>query len=276
MQGADAAAVAKLVKAAGGTVTHELGIIRAVAADLTLEQVAELRRIATSPRIYRNRPVRVSGASGGNGKISDTLYPTLVAADLLHDQGIDGSGVTVAVLDTGFWSDDAGVTENPSGQNRVLVKYDAIEDRVVKGKKFNDSSGHGAHVTAIAVSSRERNGKYNGLAPGAELVAVKAFAPDGSGSYADVIRGLDWVVANKDAYGIRVLNLSFSAQPTVPLLGRPAEPGRDGCLAGGDRGRGLGGQHRTGPDDHRRAGQCALHRHGGRDDRWLHARRSRR
>ena len=121
VQGADAAAVAKLVKAAGGTVTHELGIIRAVAADLTLEQVAELRRIATSPRIYRNRPVRVSGASGGNGKISDTLYPTLVAADLLHDQGIDGSGVTVAVLDTGFWSDDGGVTENPSGQNRVLV-----------------------------------------------------------------------------------------------------------------------------------------------------------
>ena len=45
------------------------------------------------------------------------------------------------------------------------------------------------------------------------LVAVKAFDEDGHGSYMDVIRGIDWVVQNKDAYGIRVLNLSLSAPP---------------------------------------------------------------
>ena len=44
-------------------------------------------------------------------------------------------------------------------------------------------------------------------------MAVKAFDEHGQGTYADVIRGLDWIVANREAYGIRVLNLSFSAEP---------------------------------------------------------------
>ena len=58
-----------------------------------------------------------------------------------------------------------------------------------------------------------RDGLYNGVAPDASLVVVKAFDRDGAGSYMDVIRGIDWVVPNKDAYDIRVLNLSFSAPP---------------------------------------------------------------
>ncbi len=56
-------------------------------------------------------------------------------------------------------------------------------------------------------------GKYNGVAPGADLVSVKAFGASGQGTYSDVIRGIDWVVSNKAAYGTRVLNLSISATP---------------------------------------------------------------
>ena len=54
---------------------------------------------------------------------------------------------------------------------------------------------------------------YNGVAPNADLVVVKSFDANGVGTYLDVIRGIDWVVANQDRYGIRVLNLSFSAEP---------------------------------------------------------------
>jgi serine protease AprX len=42
-------------------------------------------------------------------------------------------------------------------------------------------------------------------------VVVKAFNPDGSGTYADVIKGIGWIVANKAKYNIRILNASFSA-----------------------------------------------------------------
>ena len=42
---------------------------------------------------------------------------------------------------------------------------------------------------------------------------MRAFDDEGVGSYADVIRGLQWVVDNRSTYNIRVLNLSFSAPP---------------------------------------------------------------
>ena len=65
-------------------------------------------------------------------------------------------------------------------------------------------------------ASSDDNGRYNGVAPDVSLVAVKGFDGNGQGSYADVIRGLDWVVANRRTYDIRVLNLSFSAPPRSP------------------------------------------------------------
>ena len=68
-------------------------------------------------------------------------------------------------------------------------------------------------MAAVAVSSRMINGEYNGIAPEAALVVVKAFAGDGQSTYADVLRGLDWVLRNRERLSIRVLNLSFSAPP---------------------------------------------------------------
>ena len=45
------------------------------------------------------------------------------------------------------------------------------------------------------------------------MIPVKAFNDNGQGTYADVIRGLDWVHSNRSRYNIRVVNLSFSAPP---------------------------------------------------------------
>ena len=49
--------------------------------------------------------------------------------------------------------------------------------------------------------------------PSARLVEVKAFDNNGIGTYADIIRGLDWIVANKNTHNIRVVNMSFSGTP---------------------------------------------------------------
>ena len=58
------------------------------------------------------------------------------------------------------------------------------------------------------------------VSPGINIVSVKAFDENGVGTYRDVIRGIAFVVENKDVYNIRVLNLSFSATPQSHLLGR--------------------------------------------------------
>ncbi len=77
---------------------------------------------------------------------------------------------------------------------------------------LDDWNGHGTHITSIMVSSEKTStGRYQGVAPNANVVAVRAFEPDGSGTYLNVIKALDWIVAHRRDYDIRIINLSFGA-----------------------------------------------------------------
>ena len=145
-----------------------------------------------------------------------TFFPDLVGARALHEKNITGRGVTIAILDTGLWSDE-GLLLNTKGHSRMKHSYDALTDTEITAKEMlvrgNDGNGQGSHMAAVAVSSRSIDGEFNGIAPDAKLVVVNAFKDDGRGTYADVIRGLDWVLQNRERLDIRVLNLSFSASP---------------------------------------------------------------
>ena len=217
VQGKTLSEIRSIVSEYGVETTHELGIIRAVAADLTQEQVAELRSREAVRRVYSNDAVEVAGKPGGSNSGSsyttvDTHYAALVNASALHDMGITGAGVGIAVLDTGLWKHD-GIRYNPAGKTRLTGLYNAMTDTESKSAvSGDDPGGHGSHVASIAVSSLvTADGFYNGIAPGADLISVQAFDETGHGTYADVIRAIDWVVANRSKHKIRVLNLSFSA-----------------------------------------------------------------
>jgi subtilisin family serine protease len=56
-------------------------------------------------------------------------------------------------------------------------------------------------------------GAFKGIAPDAQLVAVKSFNQAGQGEMLDLVRGIQWVVDNREKYNIRVLNLSFASRP---------------------------------------------------------------
>ena len=71
-----------------------------------------------------NVTVRHNGVESPN-----TGHPTLVDADRLHDQGLTGVGVTVAVVDSGYWP-NAALNTTTDYQSRVRVQYDAILDKV--------------------------------------------------------------------------------------------------------------------------------------------------
>ncbi len=216
----------ELVMQVGGRVGEELAIIRAVGADLTPQQLDELRALEAPVKIYENRAVQV------RGDVPETWFPSQVGAAELHAQGIDGRGVTIAVLDTGLWEED-GLDENSEGEDRILARHDVIlarefgddddddddddadESENDDAEGIDDWSGHGTHVTSVMMSSRKAtSGNYMGIAPGAKVVAVRAFGPDGSGQYTDVIRALGWIIWNRHRYNIRVLNLSFSGDVT--------------------------------------------------------------
>ncbi|MBW6462401.1 MAG: S8 family serine peptidase [DPANN group archaeon] len=68
-----------------------------------------------------------------------------------------------------------------------------------------DDMGHGTHVAGIVAGS----GAITGVAPDANLVAVKVLDKDGSGYNSDVIAGVDWCVSNSDEYNISVISMSL-------------------------------------------------------------------
>ena len=116
------------------------------------------------------------------------------------------------MLDAGVDGTLNSLVEDSQGVSRTNVYYDAISDQEMNQNV--DGYGYGTHISSVAVSSAQTpEGNYNGIAPDAEWVVVRGFDDEGHGTYLDVIRGLDWIVAHKDEHNIRVLNLSFSAPP---------------------------------------------------------------
>ncbi|CAD5244978.1 S8 family serine peptidase [Thermococcus camini] len=125
-----------------------------------------------------------------------------VMATNMWNLGYDGSGITIAIIDTGI---DAS---HPDLQGKVIGWVDYVNGKTTP----YDDQGHGTHVASIAAGTgAASNGKYKGMAPGAKLVGIKVLGADGSGSISDIIAGVDWAVQNKDKYGIRVINLSLGS-----------------------------------------------------------------
>jgi subtilisin family serine protease len=145
-----------------------------------------------------------------------------VNAYRLHEQGITGRGVGVAIIDTGLW-DHAALTTNTEGEPRVKVFFDATKNQVQT--TLADDQGHGSHITSVLASSRQVQveasddqgvalveSRFEGIAPDADLIVVKAFDDQSRANYVDVVRAIDFVIQHRDQYNIRVLNLAFQGQ----------------------------------------------------------------
>lgn len=110
--------------------------------------------------------------------------------------GVDGSGMRVVVIDTGI---DA---THPFFAGRIVYQYDFADN----DNLATDVNGHGTHVAGVIAGA---DAMFGGVAPGAELIVLKVFGNDGSGSFRNLERALQWVINNADAYRIGVVNLSL-------------------------------------------------------------------
>ena len=199
------------VEATGGAVTHELGIINAVGTTLTATQRAAVEADASVRHIFQDATAELA-SQAAPGDSPYIHYPALVDADDLHEMGVTGDNVTVAILDSGMQYSEE-LQKDPNRVNRVRGAYNAISNE--EGKRL-DKHGHGSHMASIILNtdtSDETEPRFNSIAPDVDVVVVKAFDKNGQGTYADVIRGLEWILNHRAEHDIRVLNLSFSAPP---------------------------------------------------------------
>jgi len=134
-------------------------------------------------------------------------YRAIVGAEALQEVNlIDGQGVTVAVVDSGV-SDHVDLHSSDPNISRVMgaVTFGGYATP-------NDEYGHGSHVAGIiAGNGTASNGKYQGVAPGVNLLNIRVSNDQGMTYTSDVVDGLQWIYDNKDAYNIRVVNLSINS-----------------------------------------------------------------
>ena len=136
------------------------------------------------------------------------VYPKVVRANKVWQQGITGGGVTVAILDSGVAADADLVQPN----NRLLASVNFADERLT-----SDPGGHGTHIAGIvAGNGTNSGGQFMGIAPQANVVDVRVLGNTGSGRISSVVRGIEWVLAHRAAYNIRVINLSFGAPANLP------------------------------------------------------------
>src|SRR5438876_3202792 len=130
-------------------------------------------------------------------------YARVVKAHRVWELGIAGRGVTVAILDSGVAA-DADLIEP---ENRILTSVNFADQRLA-----SDPGGHGTHIAGIVAGNGSRSGgEFVGIAPQANVVDVRVLGSTGSGRISSVIRGIEWVLAHRAVYNIRVINLSFGA-----------------------------------------------------------------
>ena len=171
-----------------------------------------LKKLADHPAIARiddDRPT--------TGLMSHVT--ALTGARTVHrSYGFDGAGIGVAVIDSGVtsWHDDLTYAGNSAavqiqGNQRVA----AFADFVNGASSPYDDNGHGTHVSGIiAGNGYDSRGSNAGIAPAAHVVSLKVLDRDGRGVISDVIAALDYALANRARYNIRVVNLSVGAAVT--------------------------------------------------------------
>jgi serine protease AprX len=190
---------------------HVLPVVSVTGTPGQIMQISRLPRVRS---IYSNSTLSIL-AEPGNGLTG--IPQVKMDMDLPPANGgqpVNGSNVTVAVLDTGLdatHGDLAGrVVENVQLVGAAGLGVNFNYPITIDGLLPNTDivSGHGTFVGGVIAGNGARSaGRYTGVAPRAKLVGLSV----GPLTLLSVIEGLDWVLKNHQTKGIRVLNCSFSA-----------------------------------------------------------------
>jgi serine protease AprX len=197
----------------GGSILSQFHLIDGLAAVIpaAVEPVlAALPGITVTPDVSVN--VQANPPSTGPHTPSD-VFLQQTGATQLAAAGDTGSGVTVAVLDT-------GIDNLPDFSGRLVGGVDLTGEN----NPFQDDYGHGTFVAGlIAGNGASSSGQYSGEAPGADLVSIKVAGASGTTDLVKLILGLQWAVDHRASYGIKVLNMSLGYQPTTSTVLNPLD-----------------------------------------------------
>src|SRR5688572_14934223 len=199
------------------TISTRVRTLRQLPMSGALLTSAQVKQVAAWPgveSIYWNAPLELLNYEAGE----------ITGGHVVHDQlGLSGSGITIAVIDSGI---DATHPDLPM-PGKVVQNVKVVGDLGLAGLTMfqenvpntDTSSGHGTHVAGTAGGTGEaslgdarRSRYYAGIAPGSKLVGI------GTGEGINILfalEGFDYALANQQRYGIDVITNSWGTSESV-------------------------------------------------------------
>jgi len=147
------------------------------------------------------------------------------------DPRFTGRGVTIAFLDSGFYPH----VDLTTPRNRIVAYRNMVDADGDLGSLFQPdvASWHGMMTSVVAAGNGSlSNGFYRGIAPEAEVVLVK-LARTGRITDENIQEGLEWVLAHREKYAIRIVNISAGGDEERSYLNDPLSKVVEECTAAG-------------------------------------------
>ncbi|HZM70001.1 MAG TPA: S8 family peptidase [Candidatus Cryosericum sp.] len=214
LEGSDSRSLAEKVKSLGGSVRGRFRRVGAMVMEVPAGSVEALSETEGVRYLSPDRPV-TSLAS----QLETTTGADATVAGFLSLMSYNGNGVRVAVLDSGA---DSGHVDLIDAVQKRRVVHAADFSGI---GKVDDLYGHGTHVAGIIAgdgsASALFNRDYTGMAPAAGIVNLRVLDNQGRGNISNVIAAIDYAIAVRAQYNIRVMNLSLAAPPVDSYVNDP-------------------------------------------------------
>jgi len=216
-----------LIHGARGIIKRAYKLIPAMAATLPEEAVAQLKKNKAVAYVEDDALFTAIEPLAGD-EYADAWSVKHIGADIAHESGNKGAGVRVAVLDTGIDYNHEDLDDNYAGGHDFVFND---ED------PFDDSwNSHGTHIAGIIAAEQNGIGVV-GVAPEAELYAVKVLDGGGFGLLSWIIAGIEWAVENN----MDIVNLSIQGRDSLALQDACANAYNAGVLLVAAAGNTYGG-----------------------------------
>ncbi len=198
----------KLIQSLGGTIKRTYSLLPAIAADMPQESIAILLKNpsvtfveddvtvhsidpspSTTSKVSSTKPLSIQSLAS-DGEYDNSWGVERIGAKVAHDKNITGSGIKIAILDTGINYNHEDLDANYRGGYNFITNGRGSDD------PFDDSyNQHGTNIAGIIAAESNDIGVV-GVAPDASIYAVKVLDGSTFGSLSDIIAGIQWAVEN--------------------------------------------------------------------------------
>ncbi len=184
----------------GGRLHNKLHMIKGAAFTVPVSALPALEADPEIASVTIDHPMNVM----------DDLTNGATGVSSVWNSGFTGAGVGVAVIDSGI-NDSHPDLHGSNGASRVVYHQDFTGTATTNsnGAKY-DLYGHGTHVAGIIGGNGSLSGgQYEGVAPGVNLIDLRALDANGAGTDSTVIAAIQAAISLQNTYNIRVINLSL-------------------------------------------------------------------